>query len=701
MRIEITKAREEINQETSRLGAQIASAEKQGSIMASISCRDAGLKGEGFEAVEKRIQMRPLILSAHQLAYEAIKEANNRNTKLLDALPFSSPGVLDTYECEVEIQRWERYQQQDQFWANRYLVLYLAEEGHDFRSQLHRNYTYYRDRATASEKQVALWRDNQQKALIYQSESAGVYDSSAQLMSSVLAQSTSAAKSCIQRGGYGTDDFTMLRDGIIELRLKQVKEYLTEEEYVAFEVALSNDGIIAKEEIYLSSTGSFNEELYRILMKLPPGLVTGGDVGAIAGAYGDMWLSGDTDSIESFIELSYVEIVGAGDDMFARIYEQTPLLDRVAIAMQEQLALIEGLALLPENAPVKGNGETYEDYLSRTEEYQRKMHEYQMLLAGTNLLNTLAGDEHTFWSEDGIHADLKIVESTTGQAVMCLLDFSTKGLTDFVEYGESSYKDALNSYTFCTISGDLNYAALLAEKYRKGELAFSEFTFYGIAEQIPMWVTEEVVGSAHPLGALFGPLVDVFEYWNDAKTNSVINDETLDSLAADGGTNVLQLFGFGLNLGFDPDTVGPEKYLDFKTEVYMTNDQRAVVDYLTESFSKSPEAQCLFGGEYFGTRQLVKALETNTANAVVASINNWDLSNTFLRWTGTYGDLVFIHPEYDSNGNVTREAGAEALKDTTNYSYAISKEKGNSDKEYSWEWKKRQQGQGETSWTND
>ncbi|MCL2530254.1 MAG: hypothetical protein FWE41_08030 [Coriobacteriia bacterium] len=75
MRIEKTVAIEALTAENANLDAQMASCVTQQETMQSTSCEEFGLSSAAYKAIDDRMQTRPLIISAHYLAYDSIKNS--------------------------------------------------------------------------------------------------------------------------------------------------------------------------------------------------------------------------------------------------------------------------------------------------------------------------------------------------------------------------------------------------------------------------------------------------------------------------------------------------------------------------------------------------------------------------------------------------------------------------------------------------
>jgi hypothetical protein len=100
VRIDKAAAIERLRSEVARLEGQIdAGLAQMAALRATLA--DPRCTGEAYDAFRARMtSLRIPAAQAHCAAFEAIREADVQNIQALEALPETSPGILDTAECD-------------------------------------------------------------------------------------------------------------------------------------------------------------------------------------------------------------------------------------------------------------------------------------------------------------------------------------------------------------------------------------------------------------------------------------------------------------------------------------------------------------------------------------------------------------------------------------------------------------------------
>lgn len=235
MRINKIETISTLDLENTKLNAQIALCDEQEQTMLNVSCSELGLTGEGYNAIESRIQTRPLIIRTHSFAYEAIRSANISNSNLLSGLPDSmTAGVLDTDECDTEI---EKIKQQigrlNSAWDS------LVSQAQISSESCHRispattistiNNTYS-GLISAKEEMLRHWEGVKEAAFRYNTASSHMYTNAKDFVNRILSQASSAVEGCIANGSYDSSAYENLVSDLTIYRVRHARPYLTPEE---------------------------------------------------------------------------------------------------------------------------------------------------------------------------------------------------------------------------------------------------------------------------------------------------------------------------------------------------------------------------------------------------------------------------------------------------------------------------------------
>lgn len=633
MRIDIEAARSQLASENAGLAEQMASAARQRDTMSSTSCSAHGLAGAAFEAMDARIRMRALVLDAHFLAFESIRSANTENLGLVSALPSSlTNGVLDTAECDDEIARLkELIRQQEIRRGSLYNLISRASDDsfgppleNALMNDIHSNTQAVID---AHEDEIRMWEEKKRAAYDYSAQSGTLYDDARDYAGRILAQATSAVAGCIRNGSYDENACGRLAGS---LRLAAMREYLeegrlTEEEVAALRAAL-RDGAITEEEIYCN--GRLKEALYSALAKLPPGLVTPGDVRAIADAYETMWLRGDTGSVERLIELSYVQIPGrpsychdpSNSYVDFHLFEQAPLLGRVAGSVTGAL-------------------------LSR----DKGSSAYQRLLAAANLIDLVSRDEARLWT-DKVSVSLHYVGSRTGDAAFCVLDFNPANsrVSPWQYFDGNVIREVVSGFRYCAFTGEINDVYHMAEAFKNSSLAEGDFDLLGFTAG---QVASGILGAIpYGLGMPLSVYTDYASALDAAERGGVVGNSDLGAIGSNAGSAVLRECGYALNLRFDADS-RPGAYLAPEARVYMPDSARGTFEGLAAAYNQSaPEGRVYT----YTVDRFIGDMQADAYNSVVPDLGT-NQTRHFIEWCDAPADL-------------------DGFENTTNYYYVLDRE---------------------------
>ena len=575
MRIYKSDAIIQLYAENGKLDNQIALARNQEQVMAKASTTALGLYGNAYKAIEQRINMRAMALHAHTHTYEALKDANTKNCAMLTALPTSlTPGVLDTDECDSEIDWWisEINQLESELLSLTSLVVIDTDASVDTSASTSNYYATSIDHAWWC---VDQWEKKKQAAYDYSSESSSLYDNVQNIIEVFLDPSSFTIENCILKGNYDSDALSRL----LYLRLGDMREYLTDDEYAAIMAALGDDGIISADEIY-SGSGTFNEALYSALAKLPDYLVTQDDIEAIATAYERMWTGEngpDTADIDRLLDLSYVMVPGATQDVRVLddinpyktkpfyLFDKSPLLSRLADEMSQRL-------------PTCDTGKA----------------DYQELLAATNLLGVIQEDNHGFWApESGIDAELFVAVDHDSQggidAIMSSLAINPLYEDRFtlLKPGATDGGDNAASNDFFCATGKMEAVSALMDNLVKKQVCptIGPSDIYGTLIVDGVLTAASTIPGMGALSFIAGEVQTLGGMMKEMKKSETLDDPTYSNLTKEGrdGGGVLGLCDFAFNLGIGQDSA-PSDYLGFQTKVYLSDANRATLDKLTGSY---------------------------------------------------------------------------------------------------------------------
>ena len=699
MKIKITNSITQLKNHNTKLTAHIEQAEAQYNTMTNASCEARGLSGKGYEAIDERMQMRPFVISAHIACFSAIRSANEKNIALLSKLPSSlkDPHTVDTNECQEEI---ERLQGEIVDLERDLQIAYQAEISRQSSTWLfwdpapmQKIYSFYNGLIKIAGDLIIKWQDIQRAANEYNSASSGLYTDASTAVNTLLTNSTAAVKGCIENNGYSAEAVKLMKKSFAEYRLKLAEQYCTPQEIAALKRA-AEEGGITKESIY-SKDGTFNEDLYSALTKLPGYFVTQDDVEAIAGAYSNMWTAEDgpdTDVIERMIELSYVVI--PGETVFARfspyapeqeflLFEQSPLLGRVSNEMQ---VIFVGI-----NQSEMGNDD------------------FQRMLAGTNLLGILAQDTRRFQGlPKGIEVSLGIADKKFRgniTAVLCEL------VVNPARFDQASWAKRFNqddgsatpSHSFLSATGQMHSVSAAMERVKKNGVLDTGFEVHGFFAKSAVNTTLLTAGKKlNPIVTVAFGIFDVLNEVERVENTRVAADPTYDAITEDaprGGAMGLGSYAFNLQIG---RSSGPDAYLEFQPKVYFTNNNREAFDSLCTSYNHYNEYQRGIRPSDLADRRppftasdYITEVERNPLRAIIGPTDELplggshpsffeDRTSSFLKWSDKPAELVWTKDNTDSRGIPGQPVEGTGL---TNYTFSTNR-KGNSNYQFAWEYKK-------------
>ncbi|MCL2529373.1 MAG: hypothetical protein FWE41_03460 [Coriobacteriia bacterium] len=688
MEIIVSDAIELINSQNLALASHMELAQTQINNITVSTCAASQLNSDSYREIDSRIQMRPLILSTHFAAFEAISSANTANSALLSALPTSlvRPGVVSDTECIEYIMHWnrEKIRLQNEY-SNLLDTLSSVQTGSDYNPT--GTYLYYACSIENAGKMVQKWTDIQRDLYEYNSASATLYTNAQHAVGTVLGASTDAVTHCIDTGDYSPEALKGLTDCLNEYRLKYAEENLTPEQYAALEKALQ-DGVITADEIY--SAAIFNEDLYSALMALPSGLVLGSDIQAIAGAYMNMWIAMDVPHIERMIELSYVEVPGAESDLYTTYLDGTQTVAPVSLFALSPLMDSVSAVLLTSLQFGDFFGEALEG------------NDYLKVLAGTNLLQVLVEDGTQYWcaADVGVVADIDAIVSygdtnkSIIDAIACGLKINPSHLetSALAKESVSDAGDGVLGNTFFCVSGQLGDVSSLLNGIVNRELNPTNFDFYGVAEDFILGLGLEVVGSEVPGVSLIANMINsVYDEWGRIALAFVNSNNNLCTLAGDSthGGGLLQLGNFAFNMKIEINSQ-PADYLSFDTTWYLNNTERATLDVVINAYNEQlkdfyslapggsgPPYSDSMALKYCTSEQFIQAMQDDIFY-VISGIDNRSSTSTgpsivsggiwspnasaslFVDWCGFDADLVYRDTGVDSGGS------------HSNYNYAIN-----------------------------
>lgn len=691
IKIEKTVTIDSLIAENASLATQIELCNSQEQAILSVSTEEAELSGVSYETIEERIHKRPFILNAHAFAYNEILDANMANIILLTTLPNSlTPGVLDTEECDQKISELEALKTiaRSRSFSPQYSIPPTTVEEPTTPSDLPyrcsdgNNYTPKLSYATPSERESAVkayyagliatydreiehWEGVKEAANQYNELSKNLYVDAKNCIDQVLSTSTDAVNGCIANGEYGEAAFSTLLSNLVDYRVNLAKPYLNDDELAAYREALRDDGMITHDEIY---NGKLNEKLYTALAMLPDKYVQQKEVDAIADAYNNMWCKFDTDAIERFLELSYViediwlltdafpaetitpEEAANHPGGFMPTFRQASLLGRVSESAQSKLRMID-------------KNDTSDNY--------------HRLLAGANMLNLVANENHLLTNNKlEVEVELGIIEAKIGKAVISNVAFNpyfpdhAYTTSFFLENFTDTKIDC--AFSFTTFTGNLNALSVLMEDERKDENIEDDFNLFGFfaketlyngVSKIPL--VGDTLSSFTSLGFA------LHEHEQQKERNNAIRKSPFTSIAAFSENPVLKDLGFA----FNARTEWGESS-DFTTnaelQVYLSNDVR---DSITEAINAYNDP-----GSTYGIDNYISHIESNPYRAIVPNRETLnkpphtekllrdlnyplpDKTQSFIYWCGLEIELV---DEY---------GGEATIKGAQNYEYYAGKE---------------------------
>lgn len=110
MRIDKQQAIELLEREMRMLQTQMDRCASQAGKLSAFAT--GGMEGTGAKALEDGIRMQRAVVTAHMQFYQSLLLADRRNVALVQALPTTSPGVLDTVVAQERLDQ-ARMQRQD------------------------------------------------------------------------------------------------------------------------------------------------------------------------------------------------------------------------------------------------------------------------------------------------------------------------------------------------------------------------------------------------------------------------------------------------------------------------------------------------------------------------------------------------------------------------------------------------------------
>ncbi|MDR0308415.1 MAG: hypothetical protein LBH87_00600 [Coriobacteriales bacterium] len=627
MKIDKTNGIMALGAENEGLAKQMSQCDDQIQTLQNINMGDFGLSGEAYRAIEMRLKARISILKAHNLAFDAIFRANAENINKIYALPDSKPGVLDREWCQEKI---------DEARGNMHYAM-------DKQDSLRHNLSvtsgtrfmlvgFWQKRIDSEYELINVYQAKIDAANTYDAESKALYDDAGCTVQDILARCSDAAQNCINTGGYDKSDMGLINaldidrlyiDARSRQKIDAARPYLTEDELAAYILALANDGLVDTEDIYES--GIFNETLYSGLAKLPDSCINDAEINNLAKAYDNMWIDNNTEAVERMVELSYLEdpnllSYSTKNPYPAKVFYQSPILDRIAEAVATNTQKIE-----------KGSVGYYDR------------------LAGADLINALARDEHFVFDVNEVKVDLLAVRAPTNDATFCTLAFGSEMMQGGASYRYLKDASTLVSVgqniagnpTIYSLTGDLNTICDMAADLKNKESISPEYTILGV--DYKFFATEgisQIIGSIHPIAGPLASLgVDCLSEYVGSKEEggkgAVITDGSYGKVASNAlKYGNLSEFGFGLNITTDCKS-DPSALLSPDVNVYASDSAKQRLDDITSVFSQVPlpygSPTCT---DTYGTDQFITDLEQNFVGSVYPYVDvNPNDTSRFLSWT--------------------------------------------------------------------
>ena len=690
MRILKAEAISTLTEENARLTNQMQLCESQERTMLSVSAQEMGLLGEAWSAVEQRIHMRPLVIRTHYFAYAAIKEGNLTHIRALSALPDSTtPGVLDTEECEREIERQKSNIAEFENTCSS-LINKVTQHSVDYGESgpwatINQITSHYGTLIAACKTIIQEFENIKDAADTFSDQSYRFYVDAQCYVFDILAQSTSAVQSCIATGTYDASLCRTLTEGINEVRIDLARPYLTEEELAALRQALE-DGTIGTDEIY--DSGTFNEQLYSALAKLPDFMVKEDDVQAIADAYNNMWTRGHADAIRRFFEVSYLRNDSVAFPYFHPYTCHDQNLDTRDYVLFERSSLMDRVSACAQT-----------DMLLRNKDSDS----YHWYLAAANLIADVSASGSQMWcTPDGLDAELfAYTTRVTGElATISVLRFNSTIFNDDPKLNQSFENNPAYSIpasgTFISVSGEERAICNLLSEYRNAVIAnemlrdaneeytdaelnhvFNALGFvYGtpldvVLSKIPFLTN--VLGLVDSAASLQAERQDL-AFFQEA--SSGITDTTFSRIAASLNDNtVINECGFSLNIStFNQQrTAASNVCTPPFTRIYVSNASRDILGSLVAAYNNCT-------GRSYETETFLEEIASDTYNSVVSG-GNHNSTYYFVAWCNAPAHLVYAEdvPGFGIS------SGDEASVHDTNYIYITTREDSNNNLKYPWE----------------
>ncbi|MDR2672241.1 MAG: hypothetical protein LBC35_02915 [Coriobacteriales bacterium] len=194
MRINITDATATLKAENQGLFNEIESGLSQIAPMQT-ALEDPRLSGEAYTALANRLKnLRIPTMKAHVIAFSAIVDANAQNISALEALPTSSPGILDTDELDKTIDALRRKN------AEITQVQAVLKKQDDIEWWL---LNKYRALIELNNDTIHNLEQIKEAAFAYESFSASVYSSAQGAVSAILKGPKSSLASYLATGSLG------------------------------------------------------------------------------------------------------------------------------------------------------------------------------------------------------------------------------------------------------------------------------------------------------------------------------------------------------------------------------------------------------------------------------------------------------------------------------------------------------------------
>lgn len=483
------------------------------------------------------------------------------------------------------------------------------------------------------------------------------------------------------------------------------RPYLTDEELEAYRQAYENDGRLTADEIYSvdeDGTGHFTENLYAALAKIPSVMVSDAEVGEVAKAYETMWDQMDTDSIERFLELSYVatgkeqDASGVGpmpdpNDPTKTInsnhiyeYVPSPLLSRVAAA---------------EKADAR-------DWNNRSDTYWPR-------IAGLNLIDSMSQKNETIWVPaddcgldsdgnawyftDGVDFALTVIrgknsDGSDDSAFMCMLEsnpslhIDDSSSTGSVGIGLDDPSGSAMYETDIYVSGNTpdvlvllshlnNPKAHLQQVTDPAERAMyggDGFSVMGSAAKSLVDKGVDVAIENLPGGGTLLTIMGFAKQLSESYQNNLseeqkqtLSEETAESIRTSGAS---PLEDIGIGTSYDdvnfPDFNSPDgtrSYtLDSNINVYVTDSEQEAIQSTIDAYNQSH-------GTSYTYDDFMSDMTNNPIDALVGRGEGQD-TTAFTEWSKDVADLSYI-----SDSDVSKSANPSQV---TNYQYILDKQQG-------------------------